>query len=93
MSNESLRLLSFDLDSCVIHISKQVAGSCSCEVVQSPLLHLLHVDVGHNGGHCRTHGTAIFLFVKNVIAFEVRHQKAKVQKVANLVRVEISSDV
>ena len=42
-------------------------GGCSWEGVQCPLIHLFHV--GHDGGHWRTHGTAVekTLYLKSVM--------------------------
>ena len=53
--NPGRQFLTFDFDSCVIHISEPVDGRCFSEGA-----HLLHEAVGHDGKHWRTHCTAVF---------------------------------
>ena len=88
VSGERFHFLGFDLNLCVIHIPKPAAGSCSSEGVQS---RILHVEVNLDGRHRKTHGTTVFLYVKNIIVLEICWGQAKVQKFADLVRVEIGS--
>ena len=61
--SESLQFLSFLI---WIHVSSTYPNQwlevVPVKEVQSPFLHFLHVAVGHDGGHWRTHGTAVFTY-------------------------------
>ena len=87
VSSERLLFLSFDFDPCVIHISKPLAGNCSCEGDQSPLLHFLCVGVGHNRGRRRSRGEAVFLLYLKYVVERLRCRRLHIWYGLNLVLV------
>ena len=89
--SEGLYIFGLDSDSGVIHVSEPVAQCCSLVGAQFSVFHFLHVDVGNNWFHWRTHGTSLFLSVKLVIVLEVGGVEAKVHQGKDLFWIKADS--